>query len=415
MFETIKSLVSPTYREKKRIERAAELAAEFIEATKTTLAGRGISRVEQLKFLEDNRNSLFNAFEVLSGASPIKAIQKLLELGEALQEKARPYFWNEVQTPIGKLLENLPEAAKKRVYLQLLKSAPTGTITDFVIDHAEDFVAMITSPKTTTNDNILDLLRKHTAPRTADFIEKIRPLFLEIYQQRSEKPDERLILAKKLLAACLSTKGNSLPKSSPNFIEDIRAEQIKSLVCKIGELYADEKGDKDFKGITRCLQELEALQACNSEFLTKTESERKDSAPAFFRLYQISPPPITGKDTDEDRPIYILTTKEKGRGNPMDGGKISIVLVSDTLERIRIAFPAVNNIPSSRNVVERLVQSYQRAASPAPSPENISIPDMSGSFELTAEPKGVDLGDESLSHPLNRDHVSVEQHQPTAF
>lgn len=415
MFETIKSLLSPSYREQKRIERAAELAAEFIEETKTTLARRTIKRVEQLKHLEDNRNSLFEAFEVLAGASPIKAIQKLLELGEALQENTRPYFWREVQAPIGKLLKDLPDGMKKSAYLKLLKSAPEGTITDFIIDHAGDFVAMITSPKTTTNDNIFDLLRKHTAPRTADFIEKIRPLFLEIYQQRSEKPDERLTLAKKLLAAYRPTKGNFLQRSSPNFIEDIRAEQIKSLICKIGELYTDEKGDKDYKGITRCLQELETLQACNSEFITKTESEQTDNAPAFFRLYQISIPPMTDKGTGEVKHIYILTTKEKGRGNSMDGGIISIKLVDHTLERIRIAFPATNNIPSSRNVVERLVQSYQRAASPAPSSEIISLPDMAGSFELTAESNGVDLGDESLPHPLNRDHVSLELHQPTAF
>jgi hypothetical protein len=284
------------------------------------------------------------------------------------------------------------------------------------IEHAEDFGIILSSGKNANDGDSVDLFLSHSATRTAEFLEKVRPQFLEIYQNN---PARRLGFVRNIMKICLRLKEKHKEISLPDYIETMREEQIKALITQIFDLH--QRGDKGNKKTTNALQELETLKACEFKLFERLSSTKYDACDSSFHLFKFSA-------VTENQPqyLYILTSKPKERGAPPEGGVLANTLIEENIEDIAKSFRARNNDKAAIAVITKLTKHF------APDTPKVkasfidagityhmtyhqptqTIPDMSHSFELTGKPKRIDSTHESPPDQNNWDHVPVQQYQP---
>lgn len=401
MLKYILSLLNPSLQTKKE---EAEKAIQFISASKEKLESLSRNerthKIRQLQFLRDHKDKLFEAFDILSVNSPTNAIKELLKLEKIITPDALPFFWVEAVTLIDKQLKQSSGETKKSIYMHIIKSAHKGYISDFIINHIDDIGIMISSPNVRHNHGFLETLLSQTAPRTTEFLEILQPKLSEIYETT---PHNRHSLIHRLWNASTLSHGTNQEAKPPFYIANMRIRQIQTLVTQIGDLY--QNGDKGFKAIASCLQDLIVLKAYDTPLLSQVKSDRNDGCHSFYYLFKLN--------TGENNPLYILAHKEKARGVPDEGGKLSIALIHPDIETISLAFTAINNDKASQVTVKGLVKHY------TPDPSIVNPIDygpttsaLTPSFELTVRDKGLDLTDAQFSPTQDRNLFTVQHDRP---
>lgn len=352
MWTRLFNALRPAPRQDEVIADAISLIHSRRSIICNTPAALKAEKDQQLRCFDRHRIDIFAAYATIAEKHPLQAIRILLELEIALKPHAQTSFWEIATFSIPETLRNATPDIKNEVYKYLLNHAHKGKISSFILSQADDFSTLLNVPKNAHDPDFIETLLSHAAPQTAEFLETFRLQFENIYAHSA--PDHKLALTKKLFKACCPINGKDKAVTPPDYVEDMRLEQIKHLSRRIIRL--NSFGDQDYKHITNCIQDLETLKAGKTDLLSSVKSDKADKSKFRFYLYKLDIPAPANVLTPQSTPdhLYVLAKRVKSHLTHEDNGKVSTILVTKDSEMVDKAFSTLAYDNASKQAVKQL-------------------------------------------------------------
>ncbi len=406
------------FRLSARHEEVLNSAEFFLNSNRALMGNFASSSVpakdQQLKHFNSNCAAIFDAYDTLANHAPLQAIRSLLELEKSLKPHAQASFWSTAKTRIPASLQQSGPDIKETVYRYILDHAHKGQITDFMMSQHADFGALLAFPNKTDATDLIATFLSHAQPKPLEFLEVFKPQFEEIYALGLAN---KLPLTKKILKACNPFDGKEKQIPLPDYVREMRDDQIKGLIERIIDIHS--RDNADYRKINNCLQDLETLKAGNTNLLGKVKTDKTEKSELRLYLYKLerATPHHNPSDT-----LYILAGKIKNYASPTDSGKISTILATTDLKMVTKAFATLPYNADTKAAVEKLALAYTLPTYQITSnyktgfqPSLKLHPTFCTVSQLTDWTKGVDLGHVQVTRPHYRDILPVEHHQQRAI
>lgn len=395
----------------RRAEKIAE--AKLLIASKVASLRHHQPKPLQHTVLNKHINEIFQSFDLIAENDILDALVSLLALEKVLTSKSQEEFWRIATTRIPAAISKHPDTDKNNAYRYIMSHCHKGQISEMMIKNPDEFGPLLVSANNTGDTAFVNRFIGHAPPRTQDFLEAFKPYFQAIYKSHEGK---RLTLTMTLLKAC--NPNDSWTEPIPDFLEEMRQDQIRKLIEKILQQYA--AGDSGLKKTSSCIQELCALKAENSGQFHRKKSPETTRSDKHFYLYQFSRP-STGDTANgqSSAPLYALVSKPKGRGIPNDTGIISTILLSSDLDLIVRSIGIMGYDTHCIKAITDLAQYFVKAhnsfqqASDYQVTFHLPAATLRPSFELTGGTVAVNSNNEQpAAQAFNWHSIPLQQHQP---